>query len=411
MDNPWEVAQNQFDEAAKLSGLEDWLCSLLREPERVMTVSIPVRMDNGDVHIFTGYRSQHSSLRGPTKGGIRYHHNVNLDEVKALSMWMTWKCAVMNIPFGGGKGGIKCSPKKMSSGEIERMTRKYISEIACIIGPTKDIPAPDVNTDPQTMAWVMDTYSRISGGYTPGVVTGKPLEIGGSEGRNQATGRGIYFTILNYFKHKKQSVDKKNVIIQGFGNAGKYSAMFLEKEGFIITGVSDSTGAIYNSKGIDVEKLIKVKNKTKSVMNYKDAEKISVNEILELKTDILIPAALESSINSVNACRIKANLICEAANGPITKEADRILEDKNIVVIPDILANAGGVSVSYFEWVQNTQSFYWTAEEVDVRLRNLMEKAFNNIICIAEEKNISLRMSALMIAINRVSAAARLRGV
>jgi len=257
----------------------------------------------------------------------------------------------------------------------------------------------------------MDTYSRISGGYTPGVVTGKPLEIGGSEGRNQATGRGIYFTILNYFKHKKQSVDKKNVIIQGFGNAGKYSAMFLEKEGFIITGVSDSTGAIYNSKGIDVEKLIKVKNKTKSVMNYKDAEKISVNEILELKTDILIPAALESSINSVNACRIKANLICEAANGPITKEADRILEDKNIVVIPDILANAGGVSVSYFEWVQNTQSFYWTAEEVDVRLRNVMEKAFNNIICIAEEKNISLRMSALMIAINRVSAAARLRGV
>ncbi|HPP66810.1 MAG TPA: Glu/Leu/Phe/Val dehydrogenase, partial [bacterium] len=309
MNNPWQEAQKQFDNAAETLGLEDWLCLLLREPERVVIVSVPLFLDDGRFVVFEGYRSQHNRFRGPAKGGIRYHENVTIDEVKALSMWMTWKCAVMNIPFGGGKGGIKCNPKNLSSSEIERMTRRYISEIACIIGPGKDVPAPDVNTNAQTMAWIMDTYSTLSGDYSPAVVTGKPIEIGGSEGRNQATGRGVYFTILNYYKHTKQSISNKKIVIQGFGNAGQHAALLLEKEGFDIIGISDSTGTIYNPNGIDIENLIHVKNKTKSIVNYQDAEKLSNNELLEIKTDILIPAALESTITIENADKIQANLI------------------------------------------------------------------------------------------------------
>ncbi|MCM8828816.1 MAG: Glu/Leu/Phe/Val dehydrogenase, partial [Candidatus Omnitrophica bacterium] len=368
MENPWKIAQQQFDRSAEILGLEDWLRLKLREPRRVIIVSVPVKMDDGTLKVFTGYRSQHNTARGPAKGGIRYHQDVTLDEVKALSMWMTWKCAVLNLPYGGGKGGVRCNPKTMSTGEIERLTRRYTSEIFDIIGPEKDIPAPDVNTDGQVMAWIMDTYSVLSGKNVPGVVTGKPLDIGGSEGRNAATGRGVYFTLLNYFRNKKQSIGARSVIIQGFGNAGRYAAMLLESAGFKVVGVSDSKGAVYNQNGIDVKDLIRVKAETTSVVNYKEAEKISGEEILYKDADVLIPAALESAITYANADRIRAKIICEAANGPVSNEADKILQERGIIVLPDILANAGGVVVSYFEWLQNMQSYYWTEQQVNEKL-------------------------------------------
>ena len=411
MNNPWVIAQKQFDNAAEMMGLENWLRGKLREPRRVIIVSIPVRMDDGNVKVFTGFRSQHNTARGPAKGGIRYHPDVTIEEVKALSMWMTWKCAVMNVPFGGGKGGIICNPKQMSAGELERMTRRYTAEIFDIIGPEKDIPAPDVNTDAQIMAWLMDTYSVLSGKNVTAVVTGKPLGIGGSAGRNEATGRGVYYVIMNYLKYKNQSIDGKKVVIQGFGNAGQHAALLLGKDGFKIIGVSDSTGAIYNKDGINVRRLIEVKKSTKSVINYKDAEKISNESVLELNTDILIPAALESSITDKNADKIRAKLICEAANGPVTTEADAILKEKGITVIPDILANAGGVTVSYFEWRQNMQSFYWNEDQVNERLKTMMDSAFNNVVALAEKKKISLREAALIIAVERVAESSRLKGL
>ncbi len=376
-----------------------------------MIVSVPVRMDNGSLKVFTGYRSQHNTARGPAKGGIRYHPDVTLDEVKALSMWMTWKCAVLNLPFGGGKGGIKCDPKKMSSGEIERMTRRYTAEVYDIIGPEKDIPALDVNTDAQVMAWIMDTYSVFSGRNIPGVVTGKPLGIGGSAGRNEATGRGVYLTLLNYLKYKNESIDGKTVIIQGFGNAGKYAGLFLQRDGFKITAVCDSKGGIYNPSGIDMERLIKIKDETGSVVNYKDAEKVSSEDILFQDGDILIPAALESAITKENATKIKAKIICEAANGPVTNEADLVLKEMGIVVIPDILANAGGVTVSYFEWLQNMQSYYWSEKQVDEKLETMMKDAFENVMAIAETKNVTLRQAALMLGIGRVAESSRLKGL
>jgi len=411
MENPWEIAQQQFDSAAKILGLEEWLRLKLREPRRVIIVSVPVRMDDGSLKVFTGYRSQHNTARGPAKGGIRYHQDVTLEEVKALSMWMTWKCAVMNVPFGGGKGGIRCNPKTMSVSEIERLTRRYTTEIFDIIGPEKDIPAPDVNTDAQVMAWIMDTYSVLSGKNIPGVVTGKPLGIGGSAGRNEATGMGVYLTLLNYFRYKKEPLDGKTVIVQGFGNAGKYAALLLEKDGFKITGVSDSKGAIYNPKGIDVKKLIRIKTETKSVINYKNAEIIPSEEILCQEADVLIPAALESVITGGNASKVKAKLICEAANGPVTNEADAILKDRCIVVIPDILANAGGVTVSYFEWLQNMQSYYWTESMVNEKLELMMKNAFDNVMSVSEQKKVTLRESALMVAITRVAESSRLKGL
>ncbi len=411
MENPWEIAQQQFDSAAKILGLEEWLRLKLREPRRVIIVSVPVRMDDGSLKVFTGYRSQHNTARGPAKGGIRYHQDVTLEEVKALSMWMTWKCAVMNVPFGGGKGGIRCNPKTMSVSEIERLTRRYTTEIFDIIGPEKDIPAPDVNTDAQVMAWIMDTYSVLSGKNIPGVVTGKPLGIGGSAGRNEATGMGVYLTLLNYFRYKKEPLDGKTVIVQGFGNAGKYAALLLEKDGCKITGVSDSKGAIYNPKGIDVKKLIRIKTETKSVINYKNAEIIPSEEILCQEADVLIPAALESVITGGNASRVKAKLICEAANGPVTNEADAILKDRCIVVIPDILANAGGVTVSYFEWLQNMQSYYWTESMVNEKLELMMKNAFDNVMSVSEQKKVTLRESALMVAITRVAESSRLKGL
>lgn len=411
MENPWKVAQTQFDICAEMLGLEDWLRLKLREPRRVISVSIPVKMDDGSFKVFTGYRCQHNTARGPAKGGIRYHPDVTLDEVKALSMWITWKCALVNVPFGGGKGGIVCNPKKMSEGEIERVTRRYITEIFEFIGPEKDIPAPDVNTDPRVMAWIMDTYSVLSGKNTFGVVTGKPVEIGGSKGRDSATGRGVYFTLLNYFKHKKESISGKTVVIQGFGNAGRETAVFLEKEGCRIIGVSDSKGAIYNPDGLKVKELIDVKTRTGSVINYNDAEKIHIEEILYKKNDILVLAALESVITAKNADKVQTKLICEAANGPVTFEADQILKDKGIVVIPDILANAGGVSVSYLEWVQNIQNYYLSENEIDEKLKHIMKTAFEKVIGLSETKKISLRESALMIAIQRVADVTKMRGL
>lgn len=411
MENPWEIAQHQFDNAAEKLELEEWLRLKLREPRRVIIVSVPVKMDDGSLRVFTGYRSQHNTARGPAKGGIRYHQDVTLDEVKALSMWMTWKCAVVNVPFGGGKGGIRCNPKKMSAGEIERMTRRYTAEIFDIIGSEKDIPAPDVNTDAQVMAWIMDTYSVLSGRNIPGVVTGKPLGIGGSAGRDEATGRGVYYTLLNYFRHKNEPVADKTVIIQGFGNAGQHAARLLERDGFKITGVSDSTGAIYNPNGLNIKKLFEIKTKTKKVINYKEAEKIDGEEILFMKADILIPSALESVITKDNASKIRASVICEAANGPVTIEADNILQEKGIIVIPDILANAGGVTVSYFEWLQNMQSYYWTYEQVNERLETVMNSAFDRVMRLSETKKITLRDAALMVAIERVAESSRLKGL
>jgi glutamate dehydrogenase/leucine dehydrogenase len=407
----WEMAQKQVDKVAELLNLEDWIHKKIRECRRILIVSIPVIMDDGHVEVFEGYRVQHNITRGPAKGGIRYHPEVTLDEVKALAMWMTWKCALLDLPFGGGKGGVRCNPKIMSKKEIERLTRRYTAEILPFIGPEKDIPAPDVYTNPEVMAWIMDTYSVDKGYAVPGVVTGKPIEIGGSYGRNEATGRGVYFCILNALKYLNLSPEGIKVAIQGFGNAGSVCAKLLYKEGCKIVAVSDSKGGIYNSKGINIEELIKIKEETGTVLNYKDSDKITNEELLTLEVDVLVPAALENQINERNADKIRAKIIAEAANGPTTPEADEILEEKNVFIIPDILANAGGVVVSYFEWVQALQAFFWSEREVNLKLRERMEKTFWKVVDLRESKKIGMRMSAYVIGVGKVAEATRLRGL
>jgi len=407
----WEMAQKQVDKVAEILNLEDWIHKKIRECRRVLIVSIPVIMDDGHVEVFEGYRVQHNITRGPAKGGIRYHPEVTLDEVKALAMWMTWKCALLDLPFGGGKGGVRCNPKIMSKKEIERLTRRYTAEILPFIGPEKDIPAPDVYTNPEVMAWIMDTYSVDKGYAVPGVVTGKPIEIGGSYGRNEATGRGVYFCILNALKYLNLSPEGIKVAIQGFGNAGSVCAKLLYKEGCKIVAVSDSKGGIYNSKGINIEELIKIKEETGTVLNYKDIDKITNEELLALEVDVLVPAALENQINERNADKIRAKIIAEAANGPTTPEADEILEEKNVFIIPDILANAGGVVVSYFEWVQALQAFFWSEREVNLKLRERMEKTFWKVVDLRESKKIGMRMSAYVIGVGKVAEATRLRGL
>jgi glutamate dehydrogenase/leucine dehydrogenase len=407
----WEMAQKQVDKVAEILNLEDWIHKKIRECRRVLIVSIPVIMDDGHVEVFEGYRVQHNITRGPAKGGIRYHPEVTLDEVKALAMWMTWKCALLDLPFGGGKGGVRCNPKIMSKKEIERLTRRYTAEILPFIGPEKDIPAPDVYTNPEVMAWIMDTYSVDKGYAVPGVVTGKPIEIGGSYGRNEATGRGVYFCILNALKYLNLSPEGIKVAIQGFGNAGSVCAKLLYKEGCKIVAVSDSKGGIYNSKGINIEELIKIKEETGTVLNYKDSDKITNEELLTLEVDVLVPAALENQINERNADKIRAKIIAEAANGPTTPEADEILEEKNVFIIPDILANAGGVVVSYFEWVQALQAFFWSEREVNLKLRERMEKTFWKVVDLRESKKIGMRMSAYVIGVGKVAEATRLRGL
>ncbi|MCD5390608.1 Glu/Leu/Phe/Val dehydrogenase [candidate division NPL-UPA2 bacterium] len=409
--NPYQIALKQLEEVAEKIDLDSGMHEILKHPKRELTVSIPVKMDDGKIKVFTGYRVQHNVTRGPAKGGIRYHPQVTLDEVKALAMWMTWKCAVVGIPYGGAKGGVVCDPKKMSSGELERLTRRYTSEIIIIIGPECDIPAPDVYTNPQIMAWIMDTYSTNRGHSVPGVVTGKPLAIGGSEGREEATARGCVYTIENAAKHLEIDMREATVVVQGYGNAGSVAAKLLHQEGCKIIAVSDSQGGAYNPKGIDSLKILDYKRKTGSVKAYKEAEFISNKELLELECDILVPAALESQITKENADRIKAKIIAEAANGPITPEADKVLSEKEIFIIPDILANAGGVTVSYFEWVQGLQAYFWSEREVNLKLRDIMSKAFNNVLRLSLEKKVDMRTAALMLAVSRVAEATRIRGL
>lgn len=410
-ENPYEIAQRQFDNAAKYLDLKEGIKAKLRLPKRELTVNFPVKMDDGSIQMFTGHRVQHSLARGPAKGGIRYHPDVTLDEVRALAMWMTWKCAVVGIPYGGAKGGVVCNPKVMSERELECLTRRYTSEIIILIGPESDIPAPDVNTTPQTMAWIMDTYSMTKGYSVPAVVTGKPIEIGGSLGRREATGRGVMFTTRDALQHLGIPIEGARVVVQGFGNVGGIGAQLLQESGCTIIAVSDSQGGIYNPKGLDAVDVKRHKAETRTVVGYPGTDKITNEELLELDCEVLVPAALENEITRENADRIKARVISEGANGPTTPEADAILFDKGIFVIPDILANAGGVTVSYFEWVQGLQSFFWTEEEVNKNLEKIMVKAFQDVLTISQQKKVDMRIAAYILAIDRVATATLLRGI
>jgi len=409
--NPRQVALQQLAETAARINLPDPIHQKLSHPKRILTVSIPTAMDDGSERVFTGHRVQHSMERGPCKGGLRYHPDVTLDEVIALAMWMTWKCAVVNIPFGGAKGGIVCNPKTMSLGELERMTRRFTSELLPIIGPEMDIPAPDVYTNPQTMAWIMDTYSMNKGYVVPGVVTGKPVEIGGSLGRETATARGCAFCLIEALQALNIPIPGSTVAIQGFGNAGSYSALFAEEFGGKVIAASDSQGGIYCADGVCVKDLMQHKEETGTVVGFTGCDAITNAELLELECDVLIPAALENVITARNAANIKAKIIAEAANGPTTPQAQPILDSNNVFVIPDILANAGGVTVSYFEWVQSLQSIYWSADDVDKRLRDVMLNSFRAVHEEATSKHLNMRDAAFNLAVGRVAKAQQLRGI
>jgi len=409
--NPYDITLENFDLAADTLELEDDIRAMLRHPERVLIVNIPIRMDNGRIRRFEGYRVQHNTARGPAKGGIRYHPDVTVDEVKALATWMTWKCAVVNIPFGGGKGGVACNPKELSHGEIERLTRRYASGILPLIGPEQDIPAPDVYTKPQIMAWIMDTYSMTKGYSVPGVVTGKPVSLGGSLGRNEATGRGVFYAIQSACEHLRLPLKGTKVVVQGFGNAGSVAAHLLDTHQCYVIAVSDSRGCIYNKDGLDIPKLMLHKEKTGTVAGFPASEPISPRQLFALECDILIPAALENAIDEDNAPSIKANIIAEAANGPCTPEADKVLEAKGCFLIPDILCNAGGVTVSYFEWVQDVQHLFWEAQDVYNRLERVMRTSFNDVLKFHLDRKVSMRLAANMLGISRVAEAIRLRGL
>ena len=409
--NAYTVAMQNFELAADALQLDEDVRNMIRYPERILCVNVPVRMDNGKIECFQGYRVQHNTARGPAKGGIRFHPDVTLDEVKALSTWMTWKCAVVNIPYGGGKGGVACDPKRMSLGEIERLTRRYTASILPIIGPGQDIPAPDVYTNPQIMAWIMDTYSMTRGHLVTGVVTGKPLALGGSLGRNEATGRGTFITTEAAAQHLRIPLKGAKVVVQGFGNAGSVTAHLLDGAQADVIAVSDSRGCIYAKDGLHIPKLMLHKERTGTVLGFPGAEQITEDEMLSLDCDILVPAALENMIHAGNAGKIKAKIIAEAANGPITPEADKILEERGIFVIPDILCNAGGVTVSYFEWVQNETHLQWDLAEVNMRLEKVMRTAFTEVLEIHLESKVSMRTAAHMLAIQRVVEATRLRGL
>ncbi|MGE5588140.1 MAG: Glu/Leu/Phe/Val family dehydrogenase [Clostridia bacterium] len=407
----YEIALQQYDAVAGRLDIDPGIRELLRHPKTALEVAFPVKMDDGTVKVVTGYRVVHNTARGPGKGGIRYHPGVTFDEVKALAMWMTWKCAVVGIPFGGAKGGVVCNPKEMSQGEIERLTRRFTTEISGIIGPYTDIPAPDVYTNAQVMAWIMDTYSTHKGEFVPGVVTGKPIPLGGSLGRNEATARGCVFTIRQAAKHLGVPMDRLRVAIQGYGNAGSIAASLLHADGCKIIAVSDSKGGAYCGKGLDPAKVLAHKKLTGSVVGAEGTESISNADLIELECDVLVPAALENQITADNAPRVKARVVAEAANGPTTPEADDILYDKGVMVIPDILANAGGVTVSYFEWVQNLMVYYWTEEEVNRKLEQIMNHSFEAVLDMAQKKKVHMRNAAYMLAISRVAEAVRLRGI
>jgi glutamate dehydrogenase/leucine dehydrogenase len=400
-----------FDLAADALELDDNVRNMIKYPERVLTVVLPVRMDNGKIHCFEGFRVQHSTARGPAKGGIRYHPNVTVYEVKALATWMTWKCAVVNIPFGGGKGGVTCNPKEMSQTEIERLTRRYASAILPLIGPAQDIPAPDVYTNSQVMAWIMDTYSMTKGYPIPGVVTGKPIALGGSLGRNEATGRGVYNTLESACEHLGIPMKGAKVVVQGFGNAGSIAAHLLDSNQAYVIAVSDSKGCIYNRDGIDIPKLMLHKEKAGSVVGFPASESITPEQLLSLECDILVPAALENVVHGENAPSIHTKIIAEAANGPLTPEADRILEAKGVFIIPDILCNAGGVTVSYFEWVQDEQHLFWEAQDVYNRLERVMKTSFNDVLKIHLVRKVGMRTAANMLGVSRVAEATKLRGL
>jgi glutamate dehydrogenase (NAD(P)+) len=409
--NPYEIAMRQFDIAADKIGLEEGMREILKTPKRQLLVSVPTLMDDGSIKVFPGFRVQHNIARGPAKGGIRYHPKVTLDEVKALASWMTWKCATVNIPYGGAKGGVACDPKKMSRGELERMTRRYASEISIIIGPDRDIPAPDVYTDSQTMAWIMDTYSMTIGHSALGVVTGKPVELGGSVGRHEATARGAVFCIREACQVLKRPLKGASVAVQGFGNAGAIAARLLHDDGAKVIAVSDSRGGVLSTRGLDPLRLNEHKRETGSLVGFKGAERITNEELLETKCDVLVPAALENQITLKNANRVRARIVAEAANGPTTPGADRILHDRGVFVIPDILCNAGGVTVSYFEWTQDLQGFFWEEQEVNKQLERFMVKAFREVHELAKHHRVDLRTAAYMLAIGRVAQATRVRGL
>jgi glutamate dehydrogenase (NAD(P)+) len=408
--NPLANAELQFDEAARRLELDAGLREMIKRPRRATIVSLPVAMDDGTLRVFTGYRVQHSIIRGPAKGGIRYHQDVTLDEMEALAAWMTWKCAVVDIPFGGGKGGIAVDPAKLSRGELERLTRRYAADLSDLFGPETDIPAPDVNTNEQVMAWIQDTYSMHMRRTVMGVVTGKPVIAGGSHGRREATGRGVLFCIREACKHLNMQLRGARVAVQGFGNVGSISAQLLAQDGARIVAASDVKGGVSNPEGLDVEMLLNHVRRTGSVAGFGGGKALT-SDIIETDCDILIPAALENVITHVNAHNVKAKIVAEGANGPTTHEADRILVDRRITVIPDILCNSGGVTVSYFEWVQNNMGFYWSEEEVNQRLEQYMVKACRDVIGTAQEHECDLRVAAFMLAIKRVVDVIQLRGV
>jgi glutamate dehydrogenase (NAD(P)+) len=409
--NPWESASHRFDEAAELLKLDDGMRKVLRQPSMELTVHIPVVLDDGRIEVFTGYRVQHSIARGPAKGGIRFAPDVSLDEVRALAAWMTWKCAVVNIPFGGGKGGVICEPHLLSEGELERITRRYTAEIYEFIGPERDVPAPDVNTNEQTMAWIMDTYSMHARHTVTAVVTGKPFELGGSKGRTEATGRGCMLVTLQALKRFGLTPESTRVVIQGFGNVGGMAARLMTERGFKVVCIIEYDGAVYNPKGLDVEALRQHREETGSITGFAGGEDIDRDEALLLDCEVLLPAARENVITSTNASRIKAKILCEGANGPTTFLADSILADKGVFVIPDILANAGGVTVSYFEWVQDRQGYFWNESMVNERLEEIMVSSFHDVTNFAAQHGVNNRTAAYMLALTRVASAIRRRGL
>lgn len=409
--NPFAIAQQQFDRAADFLDLDVSMRRVLKQAKHQSIVSIPVKMDNGEVEVFEGYRVQHNVARGPAKGGIRFHPQVTLDEVKALASWMTWKCATVDIPFGGGKGGVICDPKKLSAGELERLTRRFAFEIAHVIGPDRDIPAPDVYTNEQTMAWIMDTISTVRGHTELGVVTGKPMALGGSGGRGEATARGCLYTLREACRVKNICLDGARVVVQGFGNAGANIARLVAGDGARVIAVNDSRCAIYAKDGLDVGAVLRQKHETGSVNGLPHTEEVAPDELLGLECDILLPAALENSITLENIDRINTKLIAELANGPTTPGADRLLADRDIMLIPDILANAGGVTVSYYEWVQNLYSYSWPEDQVNSTLEKAMQKAFHSVHETAQRHNTDLRTGAYILAVGRVAEATRVRGI
>ena len=410
-ENPFDSMMERFDEAAHLLQLDPNIYKILRWPNREITLYIPVLMDDGNYQVFTGDRVQHNFARGPAKGGIRYSPDVTLDEVRALAAWMTWKCAVVNIPFGGGKGGVICNPHEMSPGELERLTRRYTSDLMDFIGPERDVPAPDMNTNEQTMAWIMDTYSMHTRHTVTAVVTGKPVEIGGSKGRREATGRGLLFVCNEACKKFSLAYESTRVVIQGAGNVGGIAAQLMHEQGYKVVGLADITGNLYNPNGLNIPAVTKYLKQNKTVEGYTEAEHVGKAEFLELDCDILIPAATENQITSENADRLKCRILAEGANGPTTADADEIIGTKNIFVIPDILANAGGVTVSYFEWVQDRMGFFWNEPEVNKRLHEIMVNSFNDVVRVAEKYKVNTRLAAYMLAIDRVAYDTKIRGI